>query len=75
MPSNQIDSLPSAEKHIAKMMEQFSRMHGDRIRAEKVMDAIDWNEFNMKEIRDARDSLTHRGLIKEEGDFIYRLWH
>lgn len=75
MARNYVDNLPSAEKHVAKLMERFARIHGDRVRSEKVMELVEWNEFNMLEIREARNNLVHRGMTKEEGDFIYRLWH
>lgn len=67
-------TLNDREKHILKIIEQFAWRNGERILASKVLNEIDWDNFNYKEINSALDDLAGKDIIAHDTTFITRRW-
>ncbi len=68
------NKLNNTQKHVIEVVAEFARHKGERVRINKALDHVDWDEFDMTAIKTARSSLITEGIITEDGDFIYRQW-
>ena len=75
MPSsNVLQHLDPTERYLANIIAQFAWHTGQRVRAGKVIDEVDFDTYTLREITRAKRNLVAKGYIQFDDEFITRTW-